>query len=106
MVNCYRETGLSTPCLDALAADRMCLERATFRGYYGDWLPWRTDSDAPSRKYRGYTRQRENEEYESRQLDYKNGMPMVHAQRPKNAGKKPKLDSLDALIDYLRHYDD
>ena len=21
MVNCYRETGLSTPCLDALAAD-------------------------------------------------------------------------------------
>ena len=28
MVNCYRETGLSTPCLDALAADGVRFERA------------------------------------------------------------------------------
>ena len=26
MVNCYRETGLSTPCLDALAADGVRME--------------------------------------------------------------------------------
>lgn len=86
--------------------DRMCLQRDPFRGYYWDNRPWRSDADAPSWKYRGYTRQRENEEYEPRQLDYENGMPMVHAQRPKNAGKKPKIGSLEELIDYLKHYDD
>ena len=28
MVSCYKETGLSTPCLDALAADGVRFERA------------------------------------------------------------------------------
>ncbi len=59
--------------------DRMCAQRGPFRGYYWDRRPWRKDANAPSWRYRGYTRQRENEEYEPIQLDYENGMPMVHA---------------------------
>ena len=31
----------------------------------------------------GYTRQRENEEYEPRQLDYDTGLPMITAVRKK-----------------------
>ena len=38
--------------------------------------PWRKDVEAPTWSYTGYTRQRENEEYEPRQLDYATGLPM------------------------------
>lgn len=85
--------------------DRMCTQRDPFRGYSWERRPWRTDAPAASWRWRGYTRQAENEPDEPRQLDYANGLPMVHAQRPKG-GAVPKFDSLDALIDYLKHYDD
>jgi uncharacterized sulfatase len=86
--------------------DRMCLQRDPFRGYYWDNRPWRSDADAPSWKYRGYTRQRENEEYEPRQLDYANGLTMNHPQRHKTGDEPGKFKSLAHLIEYLKHYDD
>lgn len=89
---------------DAMLA-RMCVDRDPFRGYYWERRPWRTDAPAASWRWRGYTRQAENEEYAPRQLDYQNGLEMVHATR-KKGGKAPKFDSVEALVDYWTHYDD
>ena len=56
--------------------------RDVFRGYCWAVRKWRTDL-VPSWSNDGYTRQRENEEYEPRQLDYDTGMPMENAVRRK-----------------------
>ena len=57
--------------------------RDPFRGYYWDLRPWRVAARPMSWGYTGMTRQRENEEYEPRQLDYDTGMPMLEAVRRK-----------------------
>ncbi|MGC8560130.1 MAG: sulfatase-like hydrolase/transferase [Phycisphaerae bacterium] len=57
--------------------------RDPFRGYYWHRRPWRKDAPAASWHYTGMTRQRENEEYEPRQLDYDTGEPMISAVRRK-----------------------
>ncbi|MBQ4564346.1 MAG: hypothetical protein IJA58_07680, partial [Lachnospiraceae bacterium] len=87
--------------------DRMCRDRDPFRGYYWDNRPWRKDAMPPNWRYRGWTRQRENEEYEPRQLDYFNGMVMVHPQRLKVTDGRTglKYETLDQLIDWMRDYD-
>lgn len=90
---------------DALL-DRMCRDRDPFRGYYWDCRPWRSDAAAPNWRYRGYTRQRENEEYEPRQLDFVNGLPMNHPQRFKVSGGNLRFTSMQQMIDCLRTYDD
>ena len=56
--------------------------RDMYRGY--QWLvrPWRRDASAAWNNS-GCTRQRENEEYESRQWDYDTGLPMADAVRGK-----------------------
>lgn len=89
---------------DALL-DRMCRDRDPFRGYYWDCRPWRTDAAKPNWRYRGYTRQREEEEYEPRQLDYVNGMEMIHPVRFKISNNNIKFESLDQMISWLRDYD-
>lgn len=85
--------------------DRMCRDRDPFRGYYWDCRPWRSDATPPNWRYRGYTRQRENEEYEPRQLDFVNGLDMVHPQRLKITGSSIKFTSLEQMIEYLKNYD-
>lgn len=92
--------------LHDLILDRMCVDRDPFRSYHWECRPWRTDAPAPTWKYRNYARQRENEEYEPRQLDYANGLEMVHAQRFKIKSGNIKFDSIDRMVDWLRHYDD
>ncbi|MCK5740490.1 sulfatase-like hydrolase/transferase, partial [bacterium] len=57
--------------------------RDPFRGYYWERRPWRTDARSATWHYTGMTRQRENEEYEPRQLDYNDGLPMQAAVRKK-----------------------
>jgi uncharacterized sulfatase len=57
--------------------------RDPFRGYYWERRPWRTDAWPATWDYTGMTRQRENEEYEPRQLDYGTGIEMVDAVRKK-----------------------
>lgn len=57
--------------------------RDPFRGYYWERRPWRTDARAASWDYTLMTRQRENEEYEPRQLDYGTGLEMGEAVRKK-----------------------
>ncbi|MBN1875544.1 MAG: sulfatase-like hydrolase/transferase [Anaerolineae bacterium] len=57
--------------------------RDPFRGYYWERRPWRADARPATWDYTGMTRQRENEEYEPRQLDYKTGLDMVTATRKK-----------------------
>lgn len=57
--------------------------RDPFRGYYWERRPWRKDARPATWRYTNYTRQRENEEYEPRQLDYDTGLEMVEAHRPK-----------------------
>jgi arylsulfatase A-like enzyme len=66
---------------DALIA-HMDRTRDLFRGYQWVLRPWRTDKQ-PSWANSGYTRQRENEEYEARQWDYDTGLPMKEAVRNK-----------------------
>ncbi|MEG0896842.1 MAG: sulfatase-like hydrolase/transferase [Ruthenibacterium sp.] len=56
--------------------------RDLYRGYQWAVRPWRTDK-AAAWENDGYTRQRENEEYEPRQLDYDTGLPMQAAVRSK-----------------------
>lgn len=63
--------------------DFMNNTRDPFRGYYWERRPWRTDAREATWGYTGYTRQRENEEYEPRQLDYATGLPMEEAVRKK-----------------------
>jgi uncharacterized sulfatase len=54
-----------------------------YRGYQWAVRPWRPDKK-PCWANDGYTRQRENEEYEPRQLDYDTGLAMLTAVRKKS----------------------
>ena len=56
--------------------------RDLYRGYQWSCRLWRPEK-FPRWENDGYTRQRENEEYEPRQLDYDNGLPMKEAVRKK-----------------------
>ncbi len=69
--------------LHQLLLDWMNTTRDPFRGYQWEYRPWRKDLPDPTWNYTGYTRQRENEEYEPRQLDYVTGLPMKEATRRK-----------------------
>ncbi len=57
--------------------------RDPFRGYWWERRPWRSDARPATWDYTLMTRQRENEEYEPRQLDYGTGLPMEKAVRVK-----------------------
>lgn len=57
--------------------------RDVYRGYQWAVRPWRKDKKADWEND-ACTRQRENEEYEPRQLDYDTGMPIRQAVRHKN----------------------
>ncbi len=56
--------------------------RDPFRGYQWQCRSWRTDKK-PSWDVDGFTRQRDNDPGEYRQLDYSTGLPMSKAQREK-----------------------
>ena len=62
--------------------DWMNRTRDPFRGYQWACRPWRKDK-TPAWRVDGYTRQRENDPGELRQLDYNTGLPMEHAVRMK-----------------------
>ncbi len=57
--------------------------RDPFRGYYWERRPWRKNAREATWDYTLMTRQRENEEYEPRQLDYGTGLEMKDAVRKK-----------------------
>lgn len=63
--------------------DWMNETRDPFRGYYWERRPWRTDARPATWDYTLMTRQREEEEYEPRQLDYVTGLVMHAATRRK-----------------------
>ncbi len=63
--------------------------RDLYRGYQWSCRPWRLEKH-PSWNNDGYTRQRENEEYEPRQLDYDDGLPMKEAIRKKTTCDEKK----------------
>ena len=65
--------------------DWMNRTRDPFRGYYWGRRPWRPDF--PVRwANAGMTRQRDEDGYLPRELDYESGLPMVSATRPKSDG--------------------
>lgn len=64
--------------------------RDPFRGYWWERRSWRSDAREATWDYTEMTRQRENEEYEPRQLDYGTGLEMVEAVRKKGSIAKPK----------------
>lgn len=57
--------------------------RDPFRGYYWEERPWNPITENKTWENRRMTRQRENEEYEPRQLDYQTGLPIKEAVRIK-----------------------
>jgi uncharacterized sulfatase len=57
--------------------------RDPFRGYYWERRPWRRDARPATWAYTNMTRQREENDYEPRQLDYSTGLEMTQAVRPK-----------------------
>jgi uncharacterized sulfatase len=63
--------------------DWMNQSRDPFRGYYWERRIWREGARSESWNYTEMTRQRENEEYEPRQLDYSTGMEITDATRRK-----------------------
>jgi uncharacterized sulfatase len=63
--------------------DWMDQTRDPFRGYYWERRPWRSDAAQPTWAYTNMTHQREDEDYEPRQLDYDTGLPMTAATRKK-----------------------
>ena len=63
--------------------DHMNNTRDLYRGYYWERRPWREDAKNATWAYTGYTRQRENDEYEPRQLVYETGLTMDKAVRRK-----------------------
>jgi len=63
--------------------DWMNETRDPFRGYHWERRPWREDARPDTWDYTAMTRQRENEEYEPRQLDYGTGLEMTEAVRVK-----------------------
>jgi uncharacterized sulfatase len=65
--------------------ENMNRTRDLYRGYQWAARPWRKEKK-PGWENDGYTRQRENEEYEPRQLDYDTGLPMKEAVRKKRLG--------------------
>jgi uncharacterized sulfatase len=68
--------------LHDLLLDWMNRTRDPFRGYCWERRPWRRDAKPATWRGSGLTRQRENEEYEPRQLDYCTGLEMIEATRP------------------------
>lgn len=85
MVNRIHDPGCSAERdrLHDAILDWMNTTRDPFRGYYWERRPWRTDARPATWAYTRMTRQRENEEYEPRQLDYDTGVEMTSATRPK-----------------------
>ncbi len=63
--------------------DSMNRRRDPFRGYMWERRPWRKDARPASWDYTLMTRQREDEDFEPRQLDYATGLPMEKAVRRK-----------------------
>lgn len=63
--------------------DEMNRSRDPFRGYYWENRTWRKDATRPTWHYTGMTRQKENEEYEPRQLDYATGLEILESSRIK-----------------------
>lgn len=63
--------------------DNMYDTRDPFRGYYWENRPWNSYPMDKTWDSRLMTRQRENEEYEPRQLDYGTGLPIKEAVRKK-----------------------
>ncbi|MEG0845893.1 MAG: sulfatase-like hydrolase/transferase [Niameybacter sp.] len=67
---------------DALL-EEMNTSRDPFRGYYWERRPWRVNARKVTWAYTGMTRQKQNEEYEPKQLDYSTGLEMTEAVRCK-----------------------
>lgn len=75
--------------LHDILLNEMNTTRDLYRGYQWAVRPWRKDYK-PTWTNDGYTRQRENEEYEPRQLDYDTGIEMLTAIRKKTTMDEKK----------------
>lgn len=63
--------------------EEMNRTRDPFRGYYWERRSWRTDAAPATWDYTLMTRQRDDPEYEERQLDYNTGLPIAETVRKK-----------------------
>ncbi len=84
MINliCSKDHSEIRNCLHDKILDWQNKTRDPFRGYYWEERSWR-DGFLPTWKYTGKTRQRENDRYEPRQLDYDTGLEIEETVRLK-----------------------
>lgn len=75
--------------LHDILLENMNQTRDLYRGYQWAVRIWRQNK-TPRWENDGYTRQRENEEYEPRQLDYDTGLPMIEPVRKKTTNDQKK----------------
>ncbi len=68
--------------------DHMNDIRDPFRGYYWENRPWNKDAAEPDWEYTGFTRQREELDYEVPQLDYATGLVPETLVRGKRGAKR------------------
>ncbi len=67
--------------------------RDPFRGYCWERRPWNTKASPATWEYTGYTRQRQEPDYEPLQLDYSTGLTAKDLVRKKRIGiiRKTKI---------------
>lgn len=80
MCSDYREIACK---LHEILLEKMGETRDPFRGYYWEERPWNPITKYKTWNHRLMTRQRENEEYEPKQLDYGTGLEITSAVRKK-----------------------
>ena len=68
--------------------DHMNQIRDPLRGYYWERRPWNSSAVDATWDYTGYTRQRNEPDYEKRQLDYATGLVADPLVRPKERAEK------------------
>ena len=73
--------------LMARLLDHMNRIRDPFRGYHWEVRPWNRRAVQPSWDYTGFTRQREEPDYEKPQLDYDTGLVPEALTRAKRKAK-------------------
>lgn len=83
LINCHDYVEIRNSLHNKLL-DWMNDTRDPFRGYYWERRPWREDASPATWDYTGMTRQREELDYEPRQLDYCTGLEISDTVRVKS----------------------
>lgn len=81
LIECEQYEKIRNRLHDAIL-EKMNTTRDPYRGYYWECRPWRKDARPVTWGYTSFTRQRDDPDYESKQLGYYDGMEIKETTRP------------------------